>query len=156
MIWLGMLVKTLVGKVVRKIVGDAGDTPVDPIEVSITEMSRIADDMLHPRGPIETSHPLPWLEIERQRRQAQLAARPETARPPPLPEPLCPVCEHTLGDFHTCVPREPESFPATFPVTEVQRTADTVRPGKPSPPRPVMPHSPTRAAKRLPPPPRKS
>jgi hypothetical protein len=153
MIWLA-LVKTLVVKLVRTVAGSLDrdrDTPIDPLELSITELSRIADDVARPRGPNEPSQPLPYREVERQRAMAKSAARPETARPPPLPEPMCPICEHTLDDFHTCEPREPE------PVAEV-RTADTVRPGPPRPrppPRPTMPHSATRAAKRLPPPPRK-
>jgi hypothetical protein len=164
MIWLA-LAKTLLVKVVRSIVGEAGGAGDIPLD--ITELSRVAEDALRPHGPPEPSQPLPYSEVERQRAQAASAARPETARPPPLPEPLCPICEHTLGDHHTCEPRESE-FPATFPVTELApepssaspfpdtlrpvalRTADTVRP-----PRPRMPRSAQRAAKRLPPPPRK-
>jgi hypothetical protein len=136
-------------KAARAAFGEAaGDIPVD-----LAELTRQAESAMRPHGPPEPSMPLPYREVQRQHAQAAQAARPETARPPPLPEPEL----------------QPEPFPATFPVTDVSaepvanspfpdtlrpvamRTADTVRP-----PRPRMPHAASRAAKRLPlPPPKK-
>jgi hypothetical protein len=113
MIW-GALIKTALvrlGRAVsRAVVGEApGDIPVDITELSITELSRVADDALRPHGPKEPSQPLSYRDVERQRAQAQSAARPETARPPPLPTPAEPSPELAWS----------APFPATFPVTDV-------------------------------------